>query len=323
MALETNRRVEQKVTQVERAESRGDVSLLAFHRSENWETANSGWTFPRAEIPSLKLTSSVVKTFAYRQRHSRLHTLKLKGSVPVTAHMDHTARWRRKWRRWRGQASSLSLFSRQRVLCTQPVRRVSRASCPPVSWRGALERATSAWSRTLRNLLQPRTTRVRRGNFRLAILPCVFSFVTGSTHSPLTASNEPRYLLIEASSSIYSKEKFLWIVRGDRDVHAIVARDPLQSIFLELFSRVCTWKLFDGRESYVVTSFVDVIAFPAARCIGTVVVIEDVEGGVGTLTACRNLERLTELVVEDCTGYVHRKSVSRDTVNNVTNGLES
>lgn len=107
-------------------------------------------------------------------------------------------------------------------------------------------------------------------------------------------------------------------------MHAIVARDPpLQSIFLELFSRVCTWKLFDDRESYVVTSFVDVIAFPAARCIGTVVVIEHVEGSVGTLTACRNLERLTELVVEDCTGYVHRKSVSRDTVNNVTNGLES
>ncbi|XP_033190467.2 uncharacterized protein LOC117156981 isoform X1 [Bombus vancouverensis nearcticus] len=166
------------------------------------------------------------------------------------------------------------------------------------------------------------TTRVKRGNFRLAILPCVFSFVTGSTHSPLTASNEPRYLLIEASSSIYSKENFLRIVRGDRDVHAIVARDPLQSIFLELFSRVCTWKLFDDRESYVVTSFVDVIAFPAARCIGTVVVIEHVEGSVGTLTACRNLERLTELVVEDCTGYVHRKSVIDNGLSNDTDSCD-
>lgn len=109
----------------------------------------------RNSSPEINL---VMETFAYHQWHDRATARgEVKGSVTrYDAHgssdsndddydddEEHHDDENKNCENY-----SLSLFL-SLACAVHSICRVSRASCPPVSWRGALERATSASSRAL------------------------------------------------------------------------------------------------------------------------------------------------------------------------------
>ena len=150
---------------------------------------------------------------------------RVSSEVPVTTHMGRTMTTAMRTSKSCSFSLSLSLRLLVGVCCTytQPVRRVSRASCPPVSRRGALERATSASSRRpLRKSSNLKLEQNARTKLFLAILrsvsfrvpripspplgrgfPCFCECYTHLVHVPRYFGEEDLFLYFDVRAKEY------------------------------------------------------------------------------------------------------------------------